>query len=438
MFSFQGFATGFAEQIQEDIDTRKKRTELIIDKAWDDHTKRYYEKRDKEEAKAEVIEETIKSIASLNDVGGNIDYAASLYNKLGTVENASRWLQEARKIEGAGLSLIETNYIGAMPDNFKNSGVSVEDYAKSFTKDINFMKGLTDTIPGSRMGRRISEGLKRRTEEMEAAGLIPESALKGEPRVGPTFADVSIDLTLSNIDQDFDVIRNRLKNVIANSPENSERGKNALRQLEKLNKARSVLSSELTSKDIAAATKTFNITMTNLAKDAKGGLPPSAGSIELGTTDQLITKIQDKDKYSKWYQSAVPKVMKRLKEQLKPTEYEKIAKTFNYVETTNDINKETNKLTKDKDKDTDLRGELDKTNTTKEVVGTTVNSVLNPELLKGAMKQGLNENKTYTQLLDDFKKDNPKATEDDLNLFKQLFDEIERSRPQQKGRNVSR
>lgn len=424
MFSFQGFATGFAEQVQEDIDTRKKRTELIIDKAWDDHTKRYYEKRDKEEAKAEVIEETIKSIASLKGVDGNVDKAASIYNKLGTIENAKDWLQGANNLTNFGSDLVSMGYISNMPDDFKTSDMTVEEYAKSFTKEVKFGKGLTDIPRGSRMGRRVAEGLQRRADEMEAAGLIPESVLKGEPKAPINYADIKVDMSLRGSNVSVDATEQTLTTQLARLDKNSKSYNSVRTALDNLRDAKraakggnfTVEQGELARIRAESMIKTL---ATRTGKEKTG--------LDIDTNGEVITT--NAILYGKW--SSSPEVREQVLNQAKALYGDDPAqiKAFEaYLDT----------ITATHEADEQINENKDKTNTTKEVVGTTVNSVLNSEFLKKAMEQGLNENKTYTQLLDDFKLENPKATEDDLNLFKQLFDEIEKSRPQSKGRNVSR
>ena len=131
MFNLGAVLGGVAEQVADDIDTRKKRVELMIDKAWDTHTKRYWQKRDKEEAKAELVEDTIKEIAALNGVT-SLDQAAAIYNKLGTVDNATDWLNGAKQITNFGGNLQEMGYISAMPEDFESSEMTAKEYAASF------------------------------------------------------------------------------------------------------------------------------------------------------------------------------------------------------------------------------------------------------------------------------------------------------------------
>ena len=161
-FNFGAFVGGLSESVAEGIESNEKRVNLLVDKAWDTHTQRYWKKRDKEENKAELVEGAIKKLAQLTD--GNVDHAAALYNKIGNVDDATMFANNGLQLKGLGQDL--SGYVGSMPDTFEGSNFTVEDYAKSYMKPIKFE---TDLGAGAQEG--VSEGLKARAEQM--AEVLP-------------------------------------------------------------------------------------------------------------------------------------------------------------------------------------------------------------------------------------------------------------------------
>jgi hypothetical protein len=161
-FNFGAFVGGLSESVAEGIESNEKRVNLLVDKAWDTHTQRYWKKRDKEENKAELVEGAIKKLAQLTD--GNVDHAAALYNKIGNVDDANMFATNGLQLKGLGQDL--SGYIGSMPDTFEGSNFTVEDYAKSYMKPIKFE---TDLGAGAQDG--VSEGLKTRAEQMAGLGI---------------------------------------------------------------------------------------------------------------------------------------------------------------------------------------------------------------------------------------------------------------------------
>ena len=183
-FNFGAFASGFSESVAEGIKDNEKRVNLLVDKAWDTHTQRYWKKRDKEEGKAELVEGAIKKLAQLTD--GNIDHAAALYNKIGNVDDADMFATNGMELKNLGQDL--SSYIGAMPENFKDSNLTVSDYAKSYMKPIKFE---TDLGMGTQDG--VAEGLEIRREQMEGLGI--PSTLE-PPKV--SFAEIT-DVNISGL-----------------------------------------------------------------------------------------------------------------------------------------------------------------------------------------------------------------------------------------------
>jgi len=161
-FNFGAFVGGLSESVAEGIEDNEKRVNLLVDKAWDTHTQRYWKKRDKEENKAELVEGAIKKLAQLTD--GNVDHAAALYNKIGNVDDATMFANNGLQLKGLGQDL--SGYVGSMPDTFEGSNFTVEDYAKSYMKPIKFE---TDLGAGAQDG--VSEGLKTRAEQMAGLGI---------------------------------------------------------------------------------------------------------------------------------------------------------------------------------------------------------------------------------------------------------------------------
>ena len=189
-FDFGAVVGGFAEQVAEDIQEDSKRVKLIMDKAWDRHTERYLAKRDKEEAKTELVEKAISRLAQLTN--GNVDQAASLYKKIGNVEDANAFFTNAQTIKSAGGDL--SGYIGQLPEDYKDSGISIKDYAKAFQTDISFesfqpeLAGLI-TRPDALGGlgtKRVSADFVRRNESLKKAGALPSDLRKADI----TFVDI--------------------------------------------------------------------------------------------------------------------------------------------------------------------------------------------------------------------------------------------------------
>jgi hypothetical protein len=189
-FNFAAFASGLAEQVSESIDEDSKRVKLIMDKAWDRHTDRYLAKRDKEEAKTELVEKAIGRLSQLTN--GNVDQAASLYKKIGNVEDANAFFTNAQTLKSAGGDL--SGYIGQLPDDYKDSGMSIKDYAKAFQTDVSFesfqpeLAGMI-TRPDALGGlgeKRVSTEFTRRTQRLKESGLLPADLRKADV----TFVDI--------------------------------------------------------------------------------------------------------------------------------------------------------------------------------------------------------------------------------------------------------
>lgn len=161
-FNFGAIIGGMSESIAEGIETNEKRVNLLVDKAWDTHTQRYWKKRDKEEGKAELVEGAIKKLAQLTN--NNVDHAAALYNKIGNVDDAITFANNGKELQGLGQDI--SGYIGSMPENFESSSFTVQDYANSYMKPISFESNMGDGSPDG-----VAEGLKTRAKQMEGLGI---------------------------------------------------------------------------------------------------------------------------------------------------------------------------------------------------------------------------------------------------------------------------
>jgi len=303
-FNFAAFASGFAEQVSESIDEDSKRVKLILDKAWDKHTERFISKRDKEEKKAELVEQVLKKIGGYTN--NNADVAASIFNKLGgDVELANDWLKGASQVTSvSGKSLQDLGYIDSLPDDFKSSGMSMSDYAKSFGKGVTFDKETPElagmlTRPDAIGGlgeKRVSSDFARRAKRLKEAGLMPEGFVA--PKVN--YADINVDLSLKNVMQSTKDSKAILATLISRTQDDT---KKALLQ-GKLNELIEV-ETEATGIDAAkrdAMNKRFNKFLKQKGGEELGklaGLKKNIGTSSDGETIITYT-VDDMKKFTAW------------------------------------------------------------------------------------------------------------------------------------------
>ena len=203
---------GAAEQIVDMQEDKIQRVNLLTDKYWDQHTQNMFDKKAKEDAKAELVENSIQKLSSFYD--GNIDAAASLYNKLGgNIETADEFYKAAlyqRDTLGEDIKPM----LGSIDENFESSGMSAADYAESFRKPVS----LDITIPEG-TDSKVAKEIQKRKTEMEEAGLLPK-AVKSDK---PTFAELKgFDRSKFNTSTNIDVIKQNLIIKANNLDPNSE------------------------------------------------------------------------------------------------------------------------------------------------------------------------------------------------------------------------
>ena len=203
---------GAAEQIVDMQEDKIQRVNLLTDKYWDQHTQNMFDKKAKEDAKAELVENEIQKLSSFYD--GNIDAGAALYNKLGgNIETADEFYKAAlyqRDTLGEDINPM----LGSIDENFESSGMSAADYAESFRKPVS----LDITIPEG-TDSKVAKELQKRQTEMQEAGLLP----KGIKTDKPTFAELKgFDRSKFNTSTNIKVIKDNLIIKLDNLDPNSE------------------------------------------------------------------------------------------------------------------------------------------------------------------------------------------------------------------------
>ena len=302
--NFQAVLGGISEQIAENIEEDSKRVKLILDKAWDRHTQRFITKRDKEEKKAELVEQVLKKIGGYTN--NNADVAASIFNKLGgDVELANDWLKGASQVTSvSGKSLQDLGYIDSLPDDFKSSGMSMSDYAKSFGKGVTFDKETPElagmiTRPDAIGGlgeKRVTSDFARRTKRLEKAGLMPEGFVA--PKVD--YADINVDLSLKNVMQSTKDSKAILATLISRTQDDT---KKALLK-DKLNELIEI-ETEATGIDAAkrdAMNKRFNKFLREKGGEENPEITGLKKRIGTGQDGAIITTytVDDMKKYTAW------------------------------------------------------------------------------------------------------------------------------------------
>jgi hypothetical protein len=203
---------GAAEQIVDMQEDKIQRVNLLTDKYWDQHTQNMFDKKAKEDAKAELVENSIQKLSSFYD--GNIDAGAALYNKLGgNIETADEFYKAAlyqRDTLGEDIKPM----LGSIDENFEASGMSAADYAASFRKPVS----LDITIPEG-TDSKVAKEIQKRKTEMEEAGLLP----KGIKTDKPTFAELKgFDRSQFNTSTNIDLIQQNLITKLDKLDVNSE------------------------------------------------------------------------------------------------------------------------------------------------------------------------------------------------------------------------
>ena len=406
MFNLGAVLGGVAEQVADDIDTRKKRVELMIDKAWDTHTKRYWQKRDKEEAKAELVEDTIKEIAALNGVT-SLDQAAPIYNKLGTVDNATDWLNGAKQITNFGGNLQEMGYISAMPEDFESSEMTAKEYAASFGDPVKFAEGFgipSETGPGM-LGKKVAAGFASRRQQMEAMGLVPEDV----PAQKVTYADIKVDPSLKGSDVSVDATKEMLTTQLARVPEGSPQAEAISKSLENLRNAQRTASGGVLGGD---AMDKARLRVENLTKT----LALNAGESTSGYTlnDEGEGVYSDKVKYGQWRQTQSEKILAYAKANYKPDEYRAIQQHLELIS----LETQAENVINQNAEETNTVAEVTDTSETKVPESQSGIQANEAKLLIGQMIRG---GATKEQIKEDYMS-SPNASEA---LFEQLYSEAQ-------------
>ena len=210
--NFGAILGGAAEQIVDMQEDKIQRVNLLTDKYWDQHTQNMFDKKAKEDAKAELVENSIQKLSSFYD--GNVDAGAALYNKLGgNIETADEFYKAAlyqRDTLGEDIKPM----LGSIDENFESSGMSAADYAASFRKPVS----LDITIPEG-TDSKVAKEIQKRKTEMEEAGLLP----KGIKTDKPTFAELKgFDRSQFNTSTNIDLIQQNLITKLDKLDVNSE------------------------------------------------------------------------------------------------------------------------------------------------------------------------------------------------------------------------
>lgn len=406
MFNLGAVLGGVAEQVADDIDTRKKRVELMVDKAWDTHTKRYWQKRDKEEAKAELVEDTIKEIAALNGVT-SLDQAAAIYNKLGTVDNATDWLNGAKQITNFGGNLQEMGYISAMPEDFESSEMTAKEYAASFGDPIKFAEGFgipSETGPGI-MGKKVAAGFASRRQQMEAMGLVPEDV----PAQKVTYADIKVDPSLKGSDVSVDATKEMLTTQLARVPEGSPQAEAISNSLENLRNAQREASGGRVGLD---ALDKARRSVENYYKSA--AMDEGVSKTGVTIVDGEI-KYSDDALYSRWRKSKEQDIINYYKDSVSPEEMAAIEAHLQVSR----AETEAESVVKENAVETNTVAEV--TQKSEAQVPETQTDV-DTAVLKGFLIQDILDNKTKEEMKSEYMND-PKNVNASEALFEQVYNE---------------
>ena len=311
-FDFGGIVSGFSEQLAEDIQEDSKRVKLILDKAWDRHTERFISKRDKEEKKAELVEQVLKKIGSYTN--NNADIAASVFNKLGgDVDLANEWLKGASQVTSAtGQSLQDLGYISSLPEDFKSSGISINEYAKSFGKGVQLDKMDTSlagmiTRPDALGGigsKRTESYFGKRAERLKEAGLMPEGFTA--PKVD--YADINVDLSLKNVVQSTKDSKAIISTLISRAPEGPKK-ELLTKRLNNLIAVETEAEGIDQSKRDAMNTK-FNDFLKKRGSEDNPEISGVTKTIKLGTDGSTVEayEVNDVKKYTAWKKDNIQKL----------------------------------------------------------------------------------------------------------------------------------
>ena len=300
---------GAAEEIARGMQERTARLVKLTDDAWDDHKNTFQRKREAEEAKAIVYEETIKAIKGLEGVE-SIDQAAAIYNKLGTDEQARDWLAGAQTLTAFGGNLQEMGYISAMPDDFEASGMTAKEYAQSFTNAVRFGEGLGE-------GTRVEGRLQTRYDQMAGMGLAPADYTPAEV----TYAQVEVDPSLRGSQVSLAASREMLTTQLGRLEAGSPQADAVQQALDNLNDAEmKALGGKVDSSAQAAARRLYRGLITDIGEVV--GAEKSGMDITTDASGDRTFTLNNKDTYGKWIRTQIPTMLEQQKKLLPAKEYQ--------------------------------------------------------------------------------------------------------------------
>ena len=180
--AFKGLATELVDKQKEE----DKRVDLLVDKALDLGTQRYYQKKDKRDNK---IEETTELINQLSGYfGGNLETAASIARGgKAHAEKMMLYFEEGRK-NGISASDIYTYTPSGNQVGYDTS----EQFAQALVKPVSFEKPTMAQQTDSMLGSSMDVAYNERLEEMKSLGLIPNEVAEA---TSYKFGKSSIDLS---------------------------------------------------------------------------------------------------------------------------------------------------------------------------------------------------------------------------------------------------
>lgn len=201
---------GFGEEYARGLNRKTERIQRLTDEAWSDHKNQFQKRRDKEQLKADAAEAAIERLSQLTD--GNIDHAASLYNRIGNPEDAMTFFRNGQLIRNQGEGLLQ-QYIGEMPDDFETSNLTPEDYGRSFANNVRFSEGLSETEKG--LGGRLT----RRFEILDSRGLAPADFVSKDIN----FAELSnVNVQSLIVPESSEAVKGLLTNLAINAQANDD------------------------------------------------------------------------------------------------------------------------------------------------------------------------------------------------------------------------
>jgi len=317
-FNIAAAIGGAAEEVARGMNERQARLISLTDEAWSDHKTQFQKKRDAEETKAEMYEETIKSIAGLEGVD-SIDEAAAIYAKLGTDEQARDWVQGAQTLTSYGGNLKEMGYISGLPDDFEATDMTAAEYAKSFTDSVRFGEGLGE-------GTRVAGRLQTRYDQMSEMGLAPKDYTPTQVN----YAEISVDPSLRGSQISIAASREMLTTQLSRLDADSPQAAAVQKSLDALNDAEmKALGGKIDSDSQLKAERLYRRIITS--KAVVMGAEKTGMDITTDSTGNRTYTVNNSKIYGSWVASQIPTILKQQKELLPAKEYQALEAYLNGV-----------------------------------------------------------------------------------------------------------